>query len=376
MAGSSVRTCEPKKDAMMQTCLPKAFTLRCREGTVDGSAEPDYATENSISCKACGFSRLVRDQDPNPGKYWITLTFGAVAALDGTILPPSNILAYKLAWVDSDGRWLADLTSLEAGTYSTACCNAMQYRVVLRGTYPKRFSRIAIKPVSFAGSLPYTDFTEVITDSVSGKVQKVEGSFSIETNSLYARVFTKSADAKWALQTALADSLGGLVNAVDIYIEAMFLNGNKIKTRRLAPATIKVDYVILTADTGKPIDPKGIDPMSLKRNIEKQSRALVGIPLKVTAMPILTARSNDPGQAPNPGSTGSSGSSGSAGNSGNPGNSGAPGNPGAPGNSGNPGPSDGGPIPIPKKALTGGSAVLCIRLAILAAGSSAFLGLT
>jgi len=120
---------------------------------------------------------------------------------------------------------------------------------------------------------------------IKTEVKVVKGSFSVKMPSTNAGAFTSNPKAKEVFQKALASTLG--VNAADVIIKDLFVDGVKVGARRLADSNVKVDYEVRTA---KVIDSTTMDSTAmatLKSNVEKQA-ASIGAPVIITELPTAT----------------------------------------------------------------------------------------
>jgi hypothetical protein len=235
--------------------------------------------------------------DPNPDKYWVTFSFGPLMKSDGTIV--SSVSSYKLCWVDSNGRKVSDILSVPAAMMGN-CCNSMMYKVTVAGTFPTGYSRIAIMPVSSAGQmLPFTDYTDAVTDVTTGQVKKVQGNFTLQMTTAHANAMFSGANngkAKTALSKAIADTLGAGVSAAEVFITGIYINGNLAtrrlseeeyeENRRLSSADVTVAYIIISTDTTKTIDATTLVPATLQTNFQVEARKVVPA-FTITAVPVV-----------------------------------------------------------------------------------------
>jgi hypothetical protein len=281
--------------ALLRQCLPTTYNLTCPAGNSDAKMEAEFATSEGVMCKACSFNMDVKDKDPAEGKFQIALQFGDLMTTTGTNV--AGVTAYEVHLVDeTTRRSLTKMLTVKA--VASNCCKSGKYMVVVRGDFAKntKSMRIGVRPINVVvtsgGStiirgLPFTDYTNVITDVTVGQVKKVSGSVGLAMSSAHAQLLVAAGHgAKTVLAKSLADSIEG-VSAEDVYIHAIYINDVKQSLgRRLAAATVKVDYTITTTPE-KTITAQDIVPTKLQKAVQTQAAA-VGVALVVTAAPTVS----------------------------------------------------------------------------------------
>lgn len=129
-----------------------------------------------------------------------------------------------------------------------------------------------------------TTATTTTSAAPSPKIVTSKGEINVKMSKADATALTQKPEAKAAFASAIAKTID--VPISDVTILAIYVDGQKVSTRRLATeSTVRVDWSVKAT---APVQATAMNATALKSNIEAEAQAIANVSIAVTAEPSVT----------------------------------------------------------------------------------------
>jgi len=268
----------------------------CPANNADMKRVPDFIQPAGVMCKPCSHQATVTDLSTEQGEFWVGLEWGPLIDTKGA-MQEDNVAAYQVHIVDSKGRILTTVDTVDKTESPATCCTKGLYSTTVTGKLPVGYDKFMITPVTgfkkianksdVAMNLPMGFLTDPIIDVEQGLSTKVVGSFELVLSKSVADLKANVKEyrkVKAAFRGAIADAIEGVIKDwVLIKDITQKKNSTAVRrlreetsvARRLAGGKVVVDYEIIipeTASVGE-ITAASINPDVLKKSINTRVKA-------------------------------------------------------------------------------------------------------